>query len=97
MSVLFLIQVLWTCVGMSVSNFGPKYSIAVRLRKRNLDELDPQMWSTEKWNLPLDLDWAFLMKIIGKNGIYVKDNSQRLIVEADAISQVTLDCMVFGY
>ena len=74
-------------LGMSVSNFGPEIQYhGEGLENDNLDELDPQMWSTEKWNLPLVFRLGVSNEIIGKNSIYVKDNSQRLIVEADAVS-----------
>ncbi len=74
-------------LGMSVSNFGPEIQYSGEgLENENLDELDPQMWSTEKWNLPLVFRLGVSNEIIGKNSIYIKDNSQRLIVEADAIS-----------
>ena len=74
-------------LGMSVSNFGPEIQYQGEgLENENLDELDPQMWSTEKWNLPLVFRLGVSNEIIGKNSIYVKDNTQRLIVEADAVS-----------
>ena len=74
-------------LGMSVSNFGPEIQYSGEgLENENLDLLEPQMWATEKYNLPLIFRLGISNELIGKNSIFMKDSFQKLVVEADAVS-----------
>ncbi len=74
-------------LGMSVSNFGPEIQYTGEgLENENYDDLEPQMWATDKFNLPLIFRLGVSNELMGKNSLFMKNNFQKLVVEADAVS-----------
>lgn len=74
-------------LGMSVSNFGPAIQFhGEGLENTSLEELDPNLWSTKKWNLPLIFRMGISKEILGKKSDLFVNQDNTLVMEIDAVS-----------